>query len=102
VNADGSIAPAPISLTPTTSQVYLVLYGTGIYWAGTEGVTVTINGVSTPVNYAGMQGALPGEFYMGLDQVVFQIPPSLAGKGNVNIQLTAAGIPANPVQVVIK
>jgi uncharacterized protein (TIGR03437 family) len=58
---------------------------------------VTVGGVSVPVIYAGKQGA-----FAGLDQVNFQLPASLAGKGVVTIQLTAAGIPANPVTIAIQ
>jgi uncharacterized protein (TIGR03437 family) len=49
------------------------------------------------VLYAGPQGSVPG-----LDQVNVQIPSSLAGSGNANIQLTAGGVAANPVQVTLQ
>jgi uncharacterized protein (TIGR03437 family) len=44
-----------------------------------------------------MQGSFPG-----LDQANVLIPDTLAGLGNVTIQLTANGIPANPVNVTIQ
>jgi uncharacterized protein (TIGR03437 family) len=94
-NSDGSYTAAPISLTGGT--VYLTLYGTGIQAAGTSGVTATIGGANAKVLFAGAQGKYPG-----LDQVNLQIPASLAGSGNTNIQLTVSGIPANPVQVTIQ
>jgi uncharacterized protein (TIGR03437 family) len=65
--------------------------------AGTGGVTVTVGGINAPVLYAGPQGSFAGE-----DQVDIRLPSSLAGKGNVNIQLTASGIPANSVQITIQ
>jgi uncharacterized protein (TIGR03437 family) len=46
--------------------------------------------ISVPVSYPGPQGA-----FVGLDQVNVQLPASLAGKGNVTIQVTANGIAAN-------
>jgi uncharacterized protein (TIGR03437 family) len=47
--------------------------------------------------YAGPAVGAPG-----LDQINLQLPASLAGKGNVNVQLTAAGAAANPVQITIQ
>jgi len=93
----GAIVASPISLGASTDTVYLVLYGTGIQAAGISGVQVTINGVNAPVVFAGPQGLTPG-----LDQVNVQLPASLAGKGNVNVQLTAGGVVANPVQITIQ
>ena len=93
----GAIVANPISLGSSTDVVYLSLYGTGIQAAGASGVQVTINGVNAPIVFVGPQGLTPG-----LDQVNVQIPASLAGKGNVNLQLTAGGVAANPVQITIQ
>lgn len=95
-NSDGAVVANPIPVS-STNQTYLLLYGTGIAGAGTALTTVTINGVSAKVAYAGSAGA-----DTGLDQVDVIIPSSLSGKGNVNVQLTAAGITANPVQITIQ
>ncbi len=97
MNSAGLITANPINLGSGSDQVILVLYGTGLQAAGTSNVQVTIGGVSAPVLYAGPQGGSPG-----LDQVNVQIPVSLAGKGNVNVQLTADSVPANPVQITIQ
>ena len=59
-------------------------------------MTVTVGGVNAPVVYAGTTG------FSGVDQVNVQLPSSLAGKGNVNVQLNAMGIAANPVQITIQ
>ena len=80
-----------------TDNVYLSLYGTGIQAAGASAVQVTVNGVNAPVVFAGPQGLTPG-----LDQVNVQIPAAMAGKGNVNLQLTAGKVAANPVQITIQ
>jgi uncharacterized protein (TIGR03437 family) len=94
--ASGSVAALPIDLGPATNQVYLEMYGTGI--RGARQVTVTVGGVSVPVLYA---AGAPG--YAGEDQVnIGPLPPSLAGKGNVNIVLNADGQEANPVNVTIQ
>jgi uncharacterized protein (TIGR03437 family) len=86
----------PINLGPSTEQVYLEMYGTGIRNA--KSVTVTVGGLSVPVLYA---GAAPG--FAGEDQVnIGPLPQSLAGKGSVNILLTADGQAANTVNVTIQ
>jgi uncharacterized protein (TIGR03437 family) len=100
-NSDGAIIANPISLA--TGSTYLVMFGTGIAAAGTGITSVTINGVNATVTYAGKQGA-----DTGLDQVNILIPNSLAGKGNVLVQLSVGtasnnpGFPANPVMITIK
>jgi uncharacterized protein (TIGR03437 family) len=94
--AAGSVVPFPISLGPSTEQVYLEMYGTGIRNA--KSITVTVGGLSVPVTYS---GAAPG--FAGEDQVnIGPLPPSLAGKGSVNIVLTADGQAANTVNVTIQ
>jgi uncharacterized protein (TIGR03437 family) len=40
--------------------------------------------------------------YVGLDQIDVLLPPSLAGKGDVVIQVTVDGQAANPGHVTIK
>jgi len=92
-----SLTALPISMGSATDQVYLSLFATGLEGADPSTVKVTVNGVNAPVTYAGPQGAYPG-----VDQVNILLPSSLAGKGNVNIQLTAGGVAANPVQVTIQ
>jgi uncharacterized protein (TIGR03437 family) len=89
-----SLAASPINLS--TGQVYLVLYGTGFDAAATSGVQVTIGGVPCTVGYSGSQG-----LFTGLDQVNVLLPASLAGKGTVEVQLTANGVAANGVQIVV-
>jgi uncharacterized protein (TIGR03437 family) len=92
----GNVVPFPISLGPSTEQVFLEMYGTGIRDA--KGVTVTVGGLSVPVTY---YGAAPG--FAGEDQVnIGPLPQSLAGKGSVKILLTADGQAANTVNVTIQ
>ena len=93
----GLISANPINLGSSTDQAYLILYGTGFDTVGTSNVMATVNGVNAPVLYAGPGGSA------GLDQVNILLPASSpAGAGNVNVQLTAAGVAANPVQVTIQ
>ena len=94
--ASGSVIPLPIDVQAANTQYYLEMYGTGI--RGARSVTVTVGGVSVPVLYSSLA---PG--YAGEDQVnIGPLPVSLAGKGNVNILLTADGQAANTVNVSIK
>jgi uncharacterized protein (TIGR03437 family) len=99
LNSSGAIIPAPINLSPATDQVYLVLYATGLrgHSSAANSVTVTAAGVSLPVSYAGAQPQYPG-----LDQIDVLLPQSLAGKGDVVIQVTVDGQAANPGHVTIQ
>ncbi len=98
ITTGSELTALPISMGSSTDQVYLTLFGTGLEGiTSTSQVTVTVNGVNAQVQYAGPQGGYPG-----VDQVNILLPASLKGAGNVNIQLTAAGIAANPVQVTIQ
>jgi uncharacterized protein (TIGR03437 family) len=95
-NADGSYTAAPINMGSATDKVYLAFYATGVQAAGLGNVAVTVNGVTTPVLYAGNGG------YAGVDQINVLLPASLAGSGTVALQLTASGIAANTVQIAIQ
>jgi uncharacterized protein (TIGR03437 family) len=96
VNAQGSFSAAPINMGAATDQVYLAIYATGVQAAGLAKVAVTVNGVSTQVYYAGNAG------FSGVDQINVLLPASLAGAGTVALQVTAAGIAANTVQIAIQ
>ncbi|HLG98606.1 MAG TPA: hypothetical protein VKX49_20010 [Bryobacteraceae bacterium] len=96
LNSFGSFAANPIDMGSSGDQVYLTLFGTGIQAAGQSKVAVTVAGSTAPVVYAGTSG------FTGVDQVNVLLPTSLAGKGTVNVQPTAAGVAANPVQITIQ
>jgi uncharacterized protein (TIGR03437 family) len=96
-NTAGAVIATPIPVGTGAAQTYLVLFGSGIASAGTALTSVTINGVNAPVIYAGPSGG-----FAGLDQVNVYIPSSLAGKGNVNVQLVAEGVASNPVQITLQ
>ncbi len=88
----------PIDLGSASTVVYLELYGTGIRGRSSlAGVSVTLGGIALNVTYAGPQGTYPG-----LDQVNVALDHSLAGQGQLTLQLTADGVPSNPVVVNIK
>jgi uncharacterized protein (TIGR03437 family) len=91
--ASGCVA-IPIDLGIDT-PVFLSLYGTGIRnRSSLPNVTVTINGISVPVLYAGPQPEFPG-----LDQVNVALTLNLRGSGETNVVLVVDGQTANPVTV---
>lgn len=84
----------PIDLGVDT-PVYVTLYGTGIRnRSSLSNVSVIINGISAPVQYAGPQPS-----FEGLDQVNLALPLNLRGSGEVNIVLTVDGQTANVVTI---
>lgn len=101
VNADKSVttrlvADGPIPVVAGT-EIYLVLYGTGIRGHAANGVIAKIAGRSVDVLYAGDQGAFPG-----LDQVNLRVPLTVGGFGSVEIQLTVDGSPSNIVTAIFQ
>jgi uncharacterized protein (TIGR03437 family) len=84
--------PKPVTLS--SGQVYLSLFGTGVRHVSPGAVTATVGGVPVPVLYAAAQPT-----YAGFDQVVLQIPASLAGMSTANVVVSFNGTPANTVVV---
>ena len=88
----------PIDLGPTTDQVYLVLFGTGLrFRTALSTVKATIGGVNAEVVYAGVQPD-----FVGLDQVNISLPRTLIGRGEVDVVLTVEGQVANTARVNIR
>ena len=86
----------PLDLGAEGDQVFLTLFGTGI--RGAEGVRTTIGGRDVAVLFAGAQDG-----WAGLDQVeIGPLPRSLAGKGEVGVAISAAGITSNTVTIVVE
>ncbi len=97
--AQNRFVPLSIDLGPTSEQVFLILYGTGIRGRSSLAtVSATIGGANVPVTFA---GEAPG--FVGLDQVnLGPIPRSLIGRGEVNVALLVDGKPTNTVVVNLK
>ncbi|MFN7929370.1 MAG: SBBP repeat-containing protein [Blastocatellia bacterium] len=94
----GQFMPLPISVATDTERVYLTLFGTGIRNSpNLARVTARIGGIAAPVTYAGTQGV-----FAGLDQVNVMLPSALAGRGEVDVELSVDGKLANTVRVKIK
>ncbi len=108
VNQDGSrqqlavftsnpIAARTIELGPEGTQVFLLLFGTGIR-AFSQEVTASVGGEPVAV-----LGALPQGAFVGLDQVnIGPLPRSLIGRGDIEVVLTVDGILTNAVTVRIQ
>jgi uncharacterized protein (TIGR03437 family) len=92
VNTSQCTTPASCSLTPidVNAYPYLTLYGTGIRGAAQANIRVKIGNVEAPVTFAGAQGQ-----YAGLDQVNVSLPPSLKGRGQLVVTITANGQSSN-------
>ncbi len=91
--ADSSQANVPIKLGGEGDQVFLSFFGTG--FRNHSSTLCTIGGENVPV-----YGAVAHPGFVGLDQaVVGPVPSSLAGRGEVAVQLNFDGILANPVTV---
>ncbi|MGH9841331.1 MAG: hypothetical protein ACREEM_21465 [Blastocatellia bacterium] len=93
--AQNRFVAVPIDFGPSTDQIYLLLYATGLRFnSSLSAVSARIGGLDAQVLYAGAQGG-----FSGLDQVNLLLPRSLAGRGNVDLALTVAGKSANTVQL---
>jgi uncharacterized protein (TIGR03437 family) len=91
----GKCTTIPIDVSNSADKSYLVMFGTGLRGRGSlQQVSVTIGGQSVPVIYVGAQSQ-----YEGFDQMVVQLPSSLAGAGVVNVVATVDGQTSNFVQI---
>ncbi len=87
-----------IDLTPFTDSVYLLLFGTGLRGRGESlNASVNIGGMLLPVDFVGAQAE-----FVGLDQINIQLPPSLQGKGEVDVIVTVDGMVLNTVRARFK
>ncbi|MFN7929709.1 MAG: hypothetical protein U0Y68_17555 [Blastocatellia bacterium] len=88
----------PIDFSPTTEDVFIELYGTGIRNRSSQAnVGVEIGGVTIPVEYADVA---PGFF--GLDQVNIKLPASLDNRGEVDLTVIVDGQRSKTLKINIK
>jgi uncharacterized protein (TIGR03437 family) len=96
--AQNRLVAVPIEVSKPSEQVFLLLFGTGFrHRSSLANVNAHIGGIPAEVLFAGAQGELAG-----LDQANLRLPPTLAGRGEVEITLTADGRTSNAVSVQIK
>jgi uncharacterized protein (TIGR03437 family) len=85
----------PIKVGPESDQLFLILFGTGFrYGSGLDGITASVGGLNTAVLFAG-----PHSVFAGVDQINLPLDRSLAGRGTVDVDVTADGQSANTVQI---
>ena len=96
--AQNRFLPLAIDLSAANEQVFLVLFGTG-FRGRTElaEVQARIGGLPVEVLYAGAQSD-----FAGLDQINLRLPRELAGRGDLDIIVTADGFAANTVQIRVR
>ena len=99
-HADGtksvrSLGALPVDLGESSDMVALQFYASGVGEASE--VHVQIGGHDVPLIYAGPSGHFPG-----LDEISVQVPRSLAGSGNVDVDLTVDGRAANALHIQIQ
>lgn len=111
VAPDGSIITAPVAsfdpgsgkyvavpIDVTSGQVYLSLFGTGIRGRkALDGVLLTVGDVPVQTLYAGAQPEYPG-----LDQINVSLPPSLGGRGEVEVKTLVDGLSANTLRILVR
>jgi uncharacterized protein (TIGR03437 family) len=91
----GRFVATPIAVGPETDQLILIFFGSGMRGNTMQSaVTCMIGGTAAPVLFA---GAVPG--FAGLDQANVQLPRTLAGRGNVAVNLSIATQAANAVAI---
>jgi uncharacterized protein (TIGR03437 family) len=88
-NTTSLVADGPIPMQPGT-EVFLVLYATGIRGHSPNGVTARIGTLPAEVVYAGPQGSYPA-----FDQINLKVPTGVTGL--MNIYITVDGFAANVV-----
>lgn len=88
--------PESIRFGPDSEQLYLVAFGTGMRhldpMSPAPGVTATLGELDLPVAFLG-----PAPGYAGLDQVNLALPRVLAGRGELQLELTVDGRRTNRV-----
>lgn len=97
-DAAGRFVLRPLDLGPESDQVFVLLFGTGFRLnSGLSAVSVRIGGADAPVAFAGAVAGLAG-----LDQANVRIPRTLAGRGAVEVILTADGKTTNSVRLNVR
>jgi len=88
----------PIDLGPDGDHVFLSIFGTGWRFRSSEtAAKVKVGGVEVPVLYVGLQPTLEG-----VDQINVELTRTLAGKGEVDLEVMVDGRMANTTRVAIK
>jgi len=94
----GKCVTAPIDLGGASNRVFVSLFGTGIRGVSSlDNVAIIVGGVQVTPLFAGDQSQYPG-----LDQINFELPRALAGRGEVDVLVSLDGHPANAVRIAVR
>lgn len=86
-----AVTSAPIPVGPSVRPTFVIIQGTSLrLGTGTSGINVRLNGIACPV-----VAVRPSAFFVGQDELVFQIPSFLAGNGVMDLVVTVAGRNSN-------
>lgn len=86
---------APIAFGPEDEELFLILFGTGLRrLSAVDAVIATVGGEACEVSFAGAQ-----EGFAGLDQINMRLPRALAGRGEVDVEISVDGQTANVVKI---
>jgi uncharacterized protein (TIGR03437 family) len=96
--ASNKFVAVPIDLGTANEQVFLILFGTG--WRGRNLEIPAGASLGSAIAEVVFLGAAPGQ--VGVDQANLRIPRSLAGAGEIEVNLSVDGKAANPVRIQIK
>ena len=97
-SASNQIVAVPIDLGPTTDQVILLLFATGVrFRSQLAAVSCDVGGQPVTPDYAG-----PQLEFVGLDQINVPLSRNFIGRGSVNVRLTVDGKTSNQVTISIK
>lgn len=89
---------APLDLGAAEDQLFLLAFGTGFRaHQGLSQVKAKLASQDVDVTFAGAQGQLTG-----LDQLNLRLPRSLAGRGELELELEVEGKQANKVRIWVK
>ncbi|MGE0131648.1 MAG: BACON domain-containing carbohydrate-binding protein [Blastocatellales bacterium] len=94
-SAQGKFVARPLDFGAPGDQLYLILFGAGLRGRSSlSSITARIGGEQLDVLYAGAQGG-----FVGLDQINLALPRTLAGRGEVDLDISVDGKTANTLRV---
>ncbi len=92
----GRFVTRPIDVSAPNEQVVLTLFGLGVRFAS-GAVSAMVGGGPAQVLFAG-----PQPQFAGVDQINILLPRALAGRGEVQVVISADGESSNPVDIRIR
>lgn len=89
------LSSEPIPVGPPNRPTFVIVQGSGFrYAASFGGARVRLNGIPAPV-----VSVRPSALFAGQDELVFQIPSFLAGRGVMELRVTVAGRESNYARI---